>query len=484
VAICATCGQANPEGARFCNACAAPLDAAAVEREQRKTVSIVFCDLTGSTELGESTDPEALRAILARYFERMKGIVESHGGSVEKFIGDAVMAVFGVPVAHEDDALRACRAAVEMRAALPELGIAGRIGVNTGEVVTGTGERLATGDAVNVAARLEQAAQAGEVLVGDATLRLVRAAVEVGDERPLKLKGKRGPDGALRRTGLTVPRGCVRWAPPRPRPCEPGFLASSATCWVNAGSTERPETGLSQPNQFRSRRCLTSRRKHPRSLPDPLLIPRSQVRSRSSEAGRRIRLRISACRVEADIIALQGASRKRMPSEQTQLSVRAVNRWNLLRVQLLGDLLKRHPLPEHRVDLPPQVVTLVADPMREPNVVRGEVTSVHLEPRIVVGRRRPIGKRRSRLEVPTASEAVALGHLAPDVDELAAPRKLQEDSANAEGLELLDWSFFNVRRCRWASCLRDLLFVIHDRALIPRRAMFAEGVLTAASAAL
>jgi class 3 adenylate cyclase len=160
-----------------------PLDAAAVEREQRKTVSIVFCDITGSTELGESTDPEALRAILARYFQRMKGIVESHGGSVEKFIGDAVMAVFGVPVAHEDDALRACRAAVEMRDALPELGIAGRIGVNTGEVVTGTEERLATGDAVNVAARLEQAAQPGEVLVGDATLRLVRAAVEVGDER-------------------------------------------------------------------------------------------------------------------------------------------------------------------------------------------------------------------------------------------------------------------------------------------------------------
>ena len=98
---------------------------------------------------GESTDPEALRALLARYFEQMKGIVESHGGSVEKFIGDAVMAVFGVPVVHEDDALRACRAAVEMREALPGLGVNARIGVNTGEVVTGTEERLATGDAVN-----------------------------------------------------------------------------------------------------------------------------------------------------------------------------------------------------------------------------------------------------------------------------------------------------------------------------------------------
>jgi class 3 adenylate cyclase len=159
---------------------------------QRKTVSVVFCDVTGSTALGESTDPEALRALLARYFERMKGIVESHGGSVEKFIGDAVMAVFGVPAAHEDDALRACRAAVEMRDAFPELGIAGRIGVNTGEVVTGTEERLATGDAVNIAARLEQAARPGEVLVGTETLALVRAAVEVGDERLLELKGKAG----------------------------------------------------------------------------------------------------------------------------------------------------------------------------------------------------------------------------------------------------------------------------------------------------
>src|SRR5689334_25114957 len=157
---------------------------------QRKTVTVVFCDVTGSTALGESTDPEALRALLARYFERLQGIVESHGGTVEKFIGDAVMAVFGVPVAHEDDALRACRAAVEMRDALPELGVEGRIGVNTGEVLTGTEERLATGDAVNVAARLEQAAGPGEVLIGGETLALVGTAVEVGDERPLELKGK------------------------------------------------------------------------------------------------------------------------------------------------------------------------------------------------------------------------------------------------------------------------------------------------------
>src|SRR5204862_2064745 len=141
-------------------------------REQRKVVTVLFCDVTGSTELGERLDPEALRALLARYFERRKGIVERHGGTVEKFIGDAVMAVFGVPVVHEDDALRAVRAAVEMRDALPELGLQARIGVNTGEVVTGTAERLVTGDAVNVAARLEQVAAPRMVLLGAGTLQL------------------------------------------------------------------------------------------------------------------------------------------------------------------------------------------------------------------------------------------------------------------------------------------------------------------------
>ena len=157
---------------------------------------MLFCDVVGSTALGESVDPEALQGLLAGYFERMKAIVESHGGSVEKFIGDAVMAVFGVPVAHEDDALRACRAAVEMRDALPGLGVEARIGPNTGEVLTGTEERLATGDAVNVAARLEQAAEPGEVLLGAETLALVAATVDVGEERLLELKGKSEPVAA------------------------------------------------------------------------------------------------------------------------------------------------------------------------------------------------------------------------------------------------------------------------------------------------
>ena len=194
---CSTCGFKSEVAFKFCPECGAE-PAAAVPSEQRKTVTVLFCDLSGSTALGETLDPERLRAILSRYFEEMKAIVERHGGSVEKFIGDAVMAVFGVPAVHEDDALRAVRAAVEMRAALPELGLEGRIGVMTGEVVTGTAERLATGDAVNVAARLEQAAQPGEVLIGQPTLALVHDAVEVESIEPLALKGKTEPVPAYR----------------------------------------------------------------------------------------------------------------------------------------------------------------------------------------------------------------------------------------------------------------------------------------------
>ncbi|MDQ5821521.1 MAG: AAA family ATPase, partial [Actinomycetota bacterium] len=196
--VCASCGHENSEGAKFCEECGFAFVVAPAPREQRKTVTVLFCDLTGSTALGETVDPERLRALLARYFERMKAIVERHGGSVEKFIGDAVMAVFGVPLVHEDDALRAVRSAVEMRDALPELGLEGRIGVMTGEVVTGTEERLATGDAVNVAARLEQAAQPGEVLIGQPTFALVRDAAEVEPVEPLALKGKAEPVPAYR----------------------------------------------------------------------------------------------------------------------------------------------------------------------------------------------------------------------------------------------------------------------------------------------
>ena len=174
----------------------------------RKTVTVLFSDVTGSTALGERIDPESLRHVMARYFETAKAVVQRHGGTVEKFVGDAVMAVFGIPVVHEDDALRAVRAAQDLREALTVLNteladsygtrLELRTGVNTGEVVTGTEERLATGDAVNVAARLEQAAQPGEVLLGEETLGLVRDAVEVEPVPPLELKGKSEPVRAFR----------------------------------------------------------------------------------------------------------------------------------------------------------------------------------------------------------------------------------------------------------------------------------------------
>src|SRR5687768_6382483 len=160
-------------------------------REQRKVVTVLFCDLVGSTALGESTDPEALRARMRRYFDDLRTIIERHGGTVEKFVGDAVMAVFGIPVSHEDDALRAVRAASEMHAAIAAHGLEARIGINTGEVVVGgEGETLVTGDAVNVAARLEQAAASGEILIGAETRALVRNAVRADGLEPLELKGK------------------------------------------------------------------------------------------------------------------------------------------------------------------------------------------------------------------------------------------------------------------------------------------------------
>lgn len=200
---CPNCGHENPDDARFCNACANELTPPPPPSETRKTVTIVFADITGSTSLGERLDPETLRAVMSSYFDAMREAVERHGGTVEKFIGDAVMAVFGIPRLHEDDALRAVRAACEMRDALAILNkelerdrgvkIAIRTGVNTGEVVTGdpsSAQTFVTGDAVNVAARLEQTAEPGEILIGDPTFRLVQDIVVTEPIDPLSLKGK------------------------------------------------------------------------------------------------------------------------------------------------------------------------------------------------------------------------------------------------------------------------------------------------------
>jgi class 3 adenylate cyclase/tetratricopeptide (TPR) repeat protein len=197
VRVCAQCGHENADDARFCNACAAPL--AAVSRASvRKTVTVLFCDLVGSTALGERADPELLRELMAGYHAQLRTILERHGGTVEKFIGDAAMAVFGVPQVHEDDALRAVRAAREIGDAVTRLELRARVGVNTGAVVAGEGETLVTGDAVNVAARLEEAASPGEILLGAGTQVLVRDAVRSQPVEPIELKGKADPVPAYR----------------------------------------------------------------------------------------------------------------------------------------------------------------------------------------------------------------------------------------------------------------------------------------------
>jgi class 3 adenylate cyclase/tetratricopeptide (TPR) repeat protein len=183
--------------------CGSELAPEAVAQEVRRTVSIVFSDLKGSTSLGERLDTESLREVLNLYFDEMRQVLERHGGTVEKYIGDAIMAVFGLPKLHEDDAVRAVRAAFEMKGKLEEVNerleagwgvrLENRTGVNTGEVVAGDvshGQRLVTGDTVNTAARLEQAAPSLEILIGEPTYRLVRDAVEIEAVEPLELKGK------------------------------------------------------------------------------------------------------------------------------------------------------------------------------------------------------------------------------------------------------------------------------------------------------
>jgi len=217
VATCTNCGTENPEEARFCYSCGTTMGAPVQPpRESRKTVTILFIDAVSSTALGERLDPESMRAVMTRYFDAMREAIESHGGEVEKFIGDAVMAIFGVPVVHEDDALRACRAAIEIRSRLSELepliradrgvAIEWRAGINTGQVVAGdvaAGQRIVTGDAVNVAARLEAAAAPGEILLGAETYTLVREAVSAESVEPLALKGKAELVPAWRLTGVS-----------------------------------------------------------------------------------------------------------------------------------------------------------------------------------------------------------------------------------------------------------------------------------------
>lgn len=212
--ICPNCAVPNPVAFQRCGACGAEL-VAKRRRETRKIVTIVFCDLNSATVSGEPPGPEALKDLMARAFEVARQAAERHGGTVAKFIGDAIMAVFGFRVRHEDDALRAIRSALDMKAALTKLAeslerdkgirLHVAIGVNTGEVAAGhasLGQSLVIGDAVNVAARLEQAAQSQEVLIGHLTHRLVRDFADVEEIVPLTLKGKLQPVRAYRLLGV------------------------------------------------------------------------------------------------------------------------------------------------------------------------------------------------------------------------------------------------------------------------------------------
>jgi class 3 adenylate cyclase/tetratricopeptide (TPR) repeat protein len=207
VHTCPECGTANEDTDGLCLACGAVLGPPPpASTEARKIITILFTDVTGSTAIGEQLDPESVRRVMSRYFTEMKGVLDRHGATIEKYVGDAVMAVFGTPVAHEDDALRAVRAAIEMHDALDRLNaelrnawgvtIQTHTGLNTGEVLAASavdGQSLVVGDAVNIAARLEQGAQPGEVLIGDATFRLVRDAVVAEPVGTVSLKGKTHP---------------------------------------------------------------------------------------------------------------------------------------------------------------------------------------------------------------------------------------------------------------------------------------------------
>jgi class 3 adenylate cyclase/predicted ATPase len=200
MSICSTCGFENAPGAKFCSECGSSLGAPAQRREERKVVTVVFCDVVGSTARAEGADPEDVRAALSGFYARVRSDLERFGGTVEKFIGDAVMAVFGAPTAHEDDPERAVRAALAIRDwARDESELQVRTAVNTGEALVALGARsdegeaMVAGDVVNTAARLQSAAPENGILVGDATHRATRDAIEYETAEPVQAKGKAEP---------------------------------------------------------------------------------------------------------------------------------------------------------------------------------------------------------------------------------------------------------------------------------------------------
>ena len=219
MAICPRCGEENPDRARFCLACAAPLATATPQQAERKVVSVIFVDLVGFTASSDTADPEDVHATLQPYHARVRDEIERLGGVVEKYVGDAVMAVFGAPVAHEDDAERAVRAGLRVLAVTEELGLEARAAVNTGEALVALGARpergeaLVAGDVVNTASRLQGAAETGTLVVGELTYRTTRDQIEYEPLQPVTVKGKPEPvplwraRGARSRFGVDVEIG-------------------------------------------------------------------------------------------------------------------------------------------------------------------------------------------------------------------------------------------------------------------------------------
>jgi class 3 adenylate cyclase len=208
VLTCPSCGKENPDGFQFCGFCTAPLTEQPTPsvQEERKVVTVLFCDLVGFTAASEAADPEDVRSRIRPYHALLRHEIELYGGTVEKFIGDAVMAVFGAPVAHEDDAERAVRAGLRVLEAIDELNaehatlaLQVRVGINTGEAVVALGARpeegegIVTGDVVNTASRLQGAAPVNGVAVSEATYRATERIFEFGELEPVTVKGRTEP---------------------------------------------------------------------------------------------------------------------------------------------------------------------------------------------------------------------------------------------------------------------------------------------------